>query len=221
MSGLDPEAKERLIEAFRASLDDWDAAGKDEGEAPVDLFSLLAEMASLNNEVRLQSRQFKSTLDELRRFGDDLRARNERLERELDRAREQYASIQAQTERPLLLGLLDLRDRLQAGVEAAARPPASLLARLLPGLSRFAASLAQGQRLSLQRLDDLLASYRMRPIPALGEPLAPERMRVVGVEAADDVADGTVLREARRGFFKDGEIFRVAEVIVCKKANKA
>jgi molecular chaperone GrpE len=221
MSELDAQAKERLVEAFRASLDDWDAAGNDEGEAPVDLFSLLAEMASLNNEVRLQSRQFKSTLDELRRFGDELRARSERLERELDRAREQCASIQAQTERRLLLGLLDLRDRLQAGVEAAARPPASWLTRLLPGPSRFAASLAQGQRLSLQRLDDLLDSYRMRPIAALGEPLVPDRMRVVGVEAAPDVADGIVLREARRGFFRDGELFRVAEVIVCKKANKA
>jgi hypothetical protein len=61
----------------------------------VDLATLLGEMAVLKNELRLQSRQFKNTLDELRLFGNDLRQHGERLQRDLDRAREQAATSRA------------------------------------------------------------------------------------------------------------------------------
>ena len=229
---LDPEERARLVDDFRAALErsarqgepadrlDDQAAG--DAETSVDLATLLSEMAVLKSELRLQSRQFKNTLDELRAFGNDLRQNGERLQRDLERAREQAASIQGQTERQFLLALLDLRDRLQSGVDAAGRPPSSFLTRLVPGPARFAASLAEGQRLTLQRLDDLLASHRVRPLPVLGEILDPQRMRVVGVEAAgssSSVPDGTILREVKRGFLHNGELLRVAEVIVSKKAT--
>ena len=229
---LDPEERARLVDDFRAALEraarpcepaggpDDQAAG--DAETSVDLATLLSEMAVLKSELRLQSRQFKNTLDELRGFGNDLRQHGERLQRDLERAREQAASIQGQTERQFLLALLDLRDRLQSGVDAAGKPPSSFLTRLVPGPTRFAASLAEGQRLTLQRLDDLLASHRVRPLPVLGEILDPQRMRVVGVEAASSsssVPDGTILREVRRGFLHNGELLRVAEVIVSKKAT--
>jgi molecular chaperone GrpE (heat shock protein) len=57
----------------------------------------------------------------------------------------------------------------------------------------------------------------------VGEILDPERMRVVGLESAAESAslqDGTVLREVQRGFFHDGELLRVAQVIVSKKATR-
>ena len=230
---LDPEERARLVDDFRAALErsarqgepadrlDDQAAG--DAETSVDLATLLSEIAVLKSELRLQSRQFKNTLDELRGFGNDLRQHGERLQRDLERAREQAASIQGQTERQFLLALLDLRDRLQSGVDAAGKPPSSFLTRLVPGPTRFAASLAEGQRLTLQRLDDLLASHRVRPLPVLGEILDPQRMRVVGVEAASSsssVPDGTILREVRRGFLHNGELLRVAEVIVSKKATR-
>jgi len=62
----------------------------------------------------------------------------------------------------------------------------------------------------------------VRPLPVLGEILDPQRMRVVGVEAAgssSSVPDGTILREVKRGFLHNGELLRVAEVIVSKKAT--
>lgn len=227
----DEAEQERLVEEFRACLERAlrpnDALGESVDAAKaasthVDLATLLSEMAMLRNELRLQSRQFKLTLDELRRFGDDLRTNNERLQRDLERAREQTTLVEQQSARPLLLALLDLRDRLQSGVDAARRLPSSILTRLVPGPLRFAASLADGQRLTLQRLDDLLASHRVRAMPVEGETFDPQRMRVVGVESgeqADAVADGTVLREVRRGFYHDGGLLRFAEVIVSKKAN--
>lgn len=231
------EERELLVEQFRAALEDaarqpeaggWsdreaDDEAVDAAQPAVDLVTLLGEMAVLKNELRLQSRQFKNTLDELRAFGGDLRAHSERLQRELERAREHAASIESRTARQFLLALLDLRDRLQSGVDAARRPPSSLLARLFSRSTRLANSLADGQRLTLQRLDELLASNGVRPMRVVGEILDPERMRAVGLEAAAasaTVPDGTVLREIRRGFFHEGELLRVAEVIVSKKANR-
>jgi molecular chaperone GrpE len=120
-----------------------------------------------------------------------------------------------------LLGLLDLRDRLQAGADASAFARSSVFARFLaPGPTRLARSLTQGTQLTLQRLDDLLASHRVRPIEALGQALDPQTMCAVAIESVSSAAEGIVLREARRGFTHGGELLRAAEVIVNKKATQ-
>lgn len=228
---FDEATRERLVDEFRACLErsgSQASAGEasaseslQAARAPVDLATLLGEMAVLKSELRLQSRQFKNTLEELRLFGNDLRAHSERLQNDVERARAAATAIQRRTERQFLLALLDLRDRLQNGVDAAQRPPASFFTRLLPGPTRFAASLAEGQRLTLQRLDERLSGDGVRPFPVLGERFDPERMRAVGVEsAAENPPDGTVLREVQRGFFHNGEILRIAQVIVSKKATR-
>lgn len=217
MSALDDGQKERLVDEFRACLEQWEDNAED-GEG-VDLRTLLGEMAALKSEVRLESRQFKSVLDELRQLGEALRAQNERLNRDLERARSETTEAQRLTERRLLLGVVDLRDRLQAGADAAAARRPSALVRLFPGETRFARAVSEGLTLTLRRLDELLSAYRVRPIDAVGRPLDPQCMRAVGVESAADAAEGVVLREARRGFQLGGELLRVAEVIVNKKAT--
>jgi molecular chaperone GrpE len=214
---LDPSEKDRLIEEFRACLETWEESDED-GDNAVDLHTLLAEMAALKSEIRLESRQFKCMLDEMRSFGDALREQNERLNRDLDRAREQAAAGKQRAERGLLLEMLDLRDRLQAGVDAGAAHHPSFLARMASGETRFAASLGQGLALTLQRVDDVLAGYQVRPLDVVGQSLDPHLMRAVGIEAVAGKPDGVVLREARRGFFHGGELLRAAEVIVNKKA---
>ena len=60
---LEAAEKESLIAEFSACLDSWEDS---ESENAVDLHSLLAEMAALKNEIRLESRQFKSMLEEMR-----------------------------------------------------------------------------------------------------------------------------------------------------------
>ncbi|MBI5438395.1 MAG: nucleotide exchange factor GrpE [Nitrosomonadales bacterium] len=213
---LDPDEKERLVEEFRAFMETCEESDEG-GDNVIDLHTLLAEMAVLKNEIRLESRQFKSMLEEMRNFGDALREQNERLNRDLDLAREQVAAVRQKAERGLLLDMLDLRDRLQAGADVAATHRPSFFARLAPGETRFAGSLGQGLTLTLQRLDDALAGYRVRPLEVIGQPLDPRTMRAVGAETVAGKPDGAVLREARRGFFHGGELLRAAEVIVNKK----
>jgi molecular chaperone GrpE len=212
MMPLDDAAKEQLVEQFRASLDRFDD-GSDAAET-VDLRTLLTEMAVLKNEVRLQARRIGPALEELQRAGDALREQLQLAQREVERARAQTGEAKAQAERSLLLELLGLRDRLQAALDAAAAWQPSLVQRLLGADRRFALSLREGTALTLERTDLLLASRRVRPIAAVGQPLDPHRMQAVAVEREPGAAPGVVLRELRRGFTQGGELLRAAEVIV-------
>lgn len=213
---LNPDEKERLMDEFNAFLETGELKHEVDDNA-IDLHTILVEMAALKNEIRLESRQFKSMLDEMRNFGNALREQNERLSRDLDIARGQVAASKQTAERGLLLEILDLRDRLQAGKDAGALYRPSFLARLVPNEVRFNHSLVQGLVLMLQRVDDALTGYRVRPLDVLGLPLDPHLMRAVGVENVADKPDGMVLHEVRRGFFHGGELLRAAEVIVNKK----
>lgn len=223
---LDSEAQERLVEQFRARLalgDPNDRVQDNEAAAgePIDLSSLLAEMAALKNEVRLQARQFKSALDQLQALSDVLREQNQGQARDLERSRAAAANAKAQAQRGLLLGLLELRDRLQAGLDAQiAWRPAPLM-RLFGGTQAYAGILAEGSALTLQRLDELLASHRVRAIAVLGQAHDPQCMHAVATEWAPQTAQGVVLRELRRGFYQGSELLRAAEVIVNKKGPPA
>lgn len=217
---IDADAKERLVEQFRACLDSDEGEGPADG-APIDLLTLLAEMAALKNEVRLQARQFKAALEQVQALSEGLREQNEALKRDLERSRSAAASSKSQAERGLLLGLLDLRDRLQAGQDAQEGWHPSPLVRLLGGVQPHLRSLREGSALTLQRLDDVLASHRVRPIAALGRALDPQCMQAVATECRPETADGIVLRELRRGFQHGTELLRAAEVIVNKKGPAA
>jgi len=220
MMPLDDADKDKLIDELSAFLENWpdEVNIADTDAEPVDLHTLLAEMAMLKNEIRLESRQFKTMLEEMRNFGEALREQNERLNRDLERVREQSAVEKRQAERALLLGLLDLRDRLQAGVDAGAAHTPDFLARLAAvSETRFSDSLVQGQKLTLRRVDELLADRQVRPLEAIGHQLDPHRMRAVGVENQADKPDGQVLREVLRGYYQHGELLRAAEVIVNKR----
>lgn len=223
---LDSEAQERLIEQFRARLalgNHADGSQDDAAEAgePIDLSSVLAETAALKNEVRLQARQFKSALEQMQALSDVLREQNQGLARDLERSRAQASDAKAQAERGLLLGLLELRDRLQAGMDAQMAWHPTPLLRWFGGTQAYAQSLREGSALTLQRLDELLASHRVRAIAAAGQAHDPQCMHAVATEWAPQAAEGVVLRELRRGFYQGTELLRAAEVIVNKKGPAA
>ena len=218
---IDAAATEQLVEQFRACLAELEEPAPSDGGETIDLRTLLAELAVLRNEVRLQARQFKAALEQMQALGDALAEQNERLTRELERARALTADTKAEAERTLLLGLLDRRDRLQAGLEAQAAWRPGLLARRLGDVRRQAESQRAGAALTLQRVDELLAGYRVYALPALGQAFDPHGMQAAGVEWQPEAAEGVVVRELRRGFKRGGELLRAAEVIVNRKGPTA
>jgi molecular chaperone GrpE len=215
---LDDGIKQALIDRFRGYLDmveDGEEPPDDPGET-ADLFSVLVEMAALRSEVRTESRLVKEALEQFRGVFDSLQASQATLQRELDRARTETRDQAQSALRPLLLDVIDLRDRLVAALtlSAAARP--RWRDRLWRRDRSGVAAWQEGLGMTLRRLDQVLLDRRVVATQLAGLPLDPRLARAIGTAADSSVAEGTVIKEVRAGFLWDDQVLRTAEVIVSK-----
>jgi molecular chaperone GrpE len=211
------KARDQALLARLAAYLDQEPADEPEAEAEApDLFSLLTELAALRNEVKLESRQVRSALDQFGELFDTLRDANRRLQDDLDRQRDRAAAERREAEQSLLLELLDLRDRLQAGQSQAERYQPGWLARR-GGADRFVAGMADGMAMNLRHLDGLLASHGVVAIEALGQAFDPHVMQAVDIAHHPERPAGIVVGVARAGFIREGRALRPADVIVNKK----
>ncbi len=215
---MDDSIKQALIDRFRGYLDmveDGEEPPDDPGET-ADLFSVLVEMAALRSEVRTESRLVKEALEQFRGVFDSLQASQATLQRELDRARTETRDQAQSALRPLLLDVIDLRDRLVAALtlSAAARPRWRV--RLWRRDRSGVAAWQEGLRMTLRRLDQVLLDRRVVATQLAGLPFDPRLARAIGTAADSSVAEGTVIKEVRAGFLWDDQVLRTAEVIVSK-----
>ena len=93
--------------------------------AEADLFTVFVELAAVRNEVRTESRLVKEALDQFRGVFATLQSSHATLEQELKRVQGEARERGRALLRPLLLELLDLRDRLAAGLQQPTAPPPS------------------------------------------------------------------------------------------------
>jgi molecular chaperone GrpE len=215
---MDAATRDGLLARFADYLDavDETAALDAAGQAP-DLFSLFAEVAALKNEVRLESRQVKTALDQFREAFELIRQAQARLEDSEIQRREAERRARQDSERDLLLELLDLRDRLQAAHDQAGRYRPGWLARR-GGAGEFVAAMSTGLGMNLRRLDELLARRGLEPLAVLGRPFDPRIMHAAEAGRDPAQADGLVLAELRRGFVSGERLLRAAEVVVNRLA---
>ncbi|MBU0500106.1 MAG: nucleotide exchange factor GrpE [Gammaproteobacteria bacterium] len=212
---MDEASKQRLLARFSAYLDAVvETEPSDDAESP-DLFTLLAELAALKNEVKIESRQVKEALEQFREVFAVLGRANEQLTQELDRQRGQQRTETRAGERELLLELLELRDRLQSGLTHGIAYRPGFLARR-SSVERFVAGMNEGLAMNLRRLDETLSRRGICPIETLGRPFDPHTMRTLEVENHPQRASNEVIAEIRRGYRRDDELLRTAEVIVNK-----
>ncbi len=214
------ESKEQLLERFRAYLDETEleTVATDSADEPshTDLFSLFIELSALKNEIKLESRQLKKALDEFKAVFDTLQTSHQQLGQELEHLRNTQPEQRRDTLRPLLLELLELRDRFEAGVEAIAKHRGSALAWLCKPETTLITSMAEGQEISLRRLDQLLNSYQVIALETCGKPLDPHTMRAAAIAQRTRLANGIVVEELRKGYRWENELLRLAEVRVNK-----
>lgn len=216
---MDNETKHHLLAQFQEYLEAADFSAE-EGESPPDLFTLLGEMSALRNEVKIESRQFKTALDEFKEVFGLLHSSHEQLSRELEKYREDLKSQRREISRGLLLDLVDVYDRLAAGLAVLEnyRPVASLFgARTLKQDKQFIKSVEEGQTMILRRIEQILVGYQVYPIEVLNKPVNPHWMVVVEVDNQPDVASGIVTEELRKGFLWHEDVLRLAEVKVNKQ----
>ncbi|MFV0277527.1 MAG: nucleotide exchange factor GrpE [Parahaliea sp.] len=215
-----PDRKAELLAQFHQHLEE-EAAGIGAVETETgttDLFTLFTELAELKNEIRLESRQIKQALDQSREVIDGLHANNRQLKEELARRRKDDSALRQHMEQPLLLEILELRDRMEAARSGLRERRAGWLARWSGKHRALVTGIGEGMDIMLRRLDSLLGRYQVSALNTLGDPIDPHSMRVCGTEACDDTPEGTVVTEVRRGFRRGDHILRPAEVIVSKKA---
>ncbi|MCL7929758.1 nucleotide exchange factor GrpE [Halomonas llamarensis] len=213
---MDKDQQEQLLERFRTYLQTPGSQETDEQalDAP-DLFSLLAELAALKSEVKIESRQFKTALEQFRELFDRLEQDKSRLEQQLSQQSAQHQAQQREQERDLLLEMIDLRDRLQAGHTQAQRYTPGWLARRSDATT-FVRGMAQGMAMNLERLDGILTRREVRPVQSLGQPFDPHTMQAADIAYDVDRPEGEVLDELRPGYWHGTRLLRLAEVIVNK-----
>lgn len=215
---MDETTREGLVARFRDYLDGAEEMPPEQATEAPDLFSLLAELAAMKNEVKIESRQVKSALDEFRGLFDTLQQSNARLDGELSRQRERETRERQDTERNLLLELLELRDRMQAGQDQLLRYRPGWLARR-GGAGDYVGGIAEGQAMLLRRLDETLERRGVRPLQTLGRRFDPATMHATDTTHDPERDGGQVLGETRSGYLHHGQLLRPAEVIVNKRKD--
>ena len=218
--------KDRALDDFRRWLDELDEippAVADQEPPSCDLHDLFAELAALRQEVRLQNREQSRAGREL----VNAVARYDAIDRTTRRRDEELAALERRVSRAAedrcLLSVLDLRDALVRGREAARKlrkagkkagrkrkRPRKPLRRLQPAI----AGVVDGYELALRRCDRTLARFGVRGVPAVGVRFDARTMHAVETRRVADREDGVVVDEFVSGFVRDGEMLRLAEVAV-------
>jgi len=218
---VDDNIRQALLDRFSAWLDTAEQepeAPEDPGQA-ADLFSVFVEMAGLRTEVRTESRLVKEALDQFRGAFDTLQSSHATLQRELDRARAETRDQRRGALRPLLLDVIDLRDRLVAALALSPTPRPRWHERLWRRDADGGEAWQEGLRMTLRRFDQVLRERGVEAMALLGRPLDPRLARVVGTAPDPAAAEGIVVEEVRAGFLWDDQVLRPAEVIVGKRGT--
>jgi molecular chaperone GrpE len=206
--------KEQLLEQFAQYLEQVDEVEINSDQVP-DLATLFAELAALKTEVKTESRYLKTTLDSLNIALETLKADNLALSKAL--AGQQAEAQQQQSK--LLLGLLDLYDRVAAGLAILVRhqPVSSLFGFSSKQDAKFIESLKEGQSMTVKRFEQFLQQYQITAIDTVGKPLDPHTMNAVETDYQPKLDGGIVTEELRKGFLYADGVLRTAEVKVNKK----
>ena len=104
----------------------------------------------------------------------------------------------------------------------------SFLDRLIPIFDNFelglaaaktsgeASSILTGMDMIAKQLNDFLTETGVQPIDAAGQPFDPNQHEAVAQEESEEVPEGIVLRQLRRGYKLKERLLRAAIVIVSK-----
>jgi molecular chaperone GrpE len=185
-----------------------------------DLYSIWAAVTALTQEIKLQGRSFKQLSETLAPLAD-LAPQIPPMQRD----------AQERARREMLDVLLELRDRLGRGLEAARLSQAKMreslesgwVARLWARHKAFrqafeaVAALQEGCAMSLDRLTEVLAQFDVREIVCQGQPFDSGSMHVVDVEETERAAEGTVVEVYRAGYEWKGKVYRPAQVKVARR----
>jgi molecular chaperone GrpE len=78
-----------------------------------------------------------------------------------------------------------------------------------------------GMSMVLKQLTDFLADNGLQPIDAVGKQFDPNLHEAIGHEPSDEVPEGRVIRQTRRGYRLKDRLLRPAAVVVSSGADRS
>jgi molecular chaperone GrpE len=150
----------------------------------------------------------------------DLRAKIEQLEADAKEASNRYLRLAADFD--------NYKKRVrQEQSETVQHANVELISRLLPVVDNFHRVIEsappglddawlQGIKLTLQQLDELLASQGVSQIESVGTPFDPTLHEAIGHEESDEHPEDTVVSEVRKGYRLHDRVVRPALVRVAR-----
>lgn len=208
----------------------------------VDLSTLLAEMAALKSEIRQHTQAFRQAREQFAKALEVNAAELHRAHARRSRLKEELQRREREGSRGLALSLIDIADRLEGGLRAAgklvrsgdsgpiadrpeggpraaeepagSRDSSSKGSRTEHPLERGAAALADGLRLTLDRVGRHLAGLGVERVRCVGGSFAPDLMEAIETTCRSDRADGEVVEEITAGYRDPSGTLRPAQVVV-------
>ena len=156
-------------------------------------------MKQVTKQNEENERKAKEYLDRVRRLQADM----ENLQKITKR---QVETVTRQASDRLLIKILPSLDALREAVKAANS-----------GNSLPTEEIAVGLKMLEQQLTEALESEGLKEIPAVGEPLDPERHEVVSYVESDEKPENTITEEIRKGYTLNGKVIRTSLVVVSRK----
>jgi len=153
----------------------------------------------------------------------DLRAKIEQLEADAKDASNRYLRLAADFDNYKKRIRQDQSETIQFA-------NADLIEKLLPVVDNFHRVIEsapaevddawlKGIQLTLQQLDELLASQGVSSIEAVGKPFDPTLHEAIGHEDSDEHAEDTVVSEVRKGYRLNDRVVRPALVRVARRVG--
>ncbi len=215
---MDERLKQELLARFRTYLDSDPQC--DDARDEADQFSLLAELSALKSEVRLESRQFRTALDDFRDAFSALDGSTQAISRRLERIEAGGTRGHDIDIKSVIMGLVEVYDRLSGLFEYEHEHAISgILALVCKGVARRYQANIEGLKMLFQRITDLLALCGVEPIEPAGQRFDPHTMRAVDYAPGDQGEDGVVCAVHRTGFLWNGKVLRPADVVVTRSCS--
>jgi molecular chaperone GrpE len=204
-----------LLQDFSAFLLD-EQEPSTSADSSVDLFSLLREMAELKNEVKLESRQIKKTLDDFKELIGLLKSNNELLSQELTQQHDFQKRAKEQQRKEYALELIGFCDYLMFSLENMRQSRKTDWFSRRFGSEKFINKVIEGQNLLLLRFSAILKGLGVTPMSVVDHPFDPAIMCASETCCQPEHPNGIVISEIQMGYFIDKSVLRLAGVIVNK-----
>jgi len=187
-------SKEEVVAGAQEAVTEAGSAGPEPGGGETDP---VAELTRQREEARAEAQE---NHDKMLRMAAELENFKKRV------AREKETSLKY-AEENILRELLPTIDNMERALEQGQANEAGN-------------SLLEGVEMTLKGLLASLEKFGLKPLGSVGHPFDPNFHEAIGMEASDEVAANTVVKEFQKGYLYKERLLRAAKVIVAAAGGR-